>query len=70
MSDYTHLIVCCPRNAEAKMLAAGFRPGGRMNGHTITLFRTYTELGFAMTDAKTFPKDWVWATEPAAQPQH
>jgi len=69
MSDQTHLIVVAPRAHEAKLRQAGFQLAGRMNAHTITLYRTYTDLGFAMIDAKTLPPHWVWATEPVT-PRH
>jgi hypothetical protein len=63
-----NLIIVTPAEHEAKLLTAGFRPYGRCNQYTITLFRTYENQENAMTDAHALPPACVWATEPVNVP--
>jgi hypothetical protein len=66
--ELTNLIIVTPADCEAKLLTAGFRPYGRQNHYTITLFRTYNTQEHAMAVAQNLPPQCIWATEPTARP--
>jgi hypothetical protein len=64
MAYHANLIIVSPPECESRLLTAGFKPLGRSNMYTITLYRTYETPEIAVLDARALPPSCVWAIEP------
>lgn len=51
------------------LMASGFKDNGRRNKFTVTLYRRYDDLAYAVNDGNRLPPSCVWGIEEVREPQ-